>query len=443
MKIRDFLEIDFSLFLASIILTVFGVLFIYSSGMSSSGTMVSNEYTKQIIWAVVGVVITLIISMLNYKKIYDFSLYLYIIVILLLIYTFINGRFGGDVQGIGRWITIGGFRIQPSEFAKITTILFLARYMDSTKHSQNKIIRFVLSCVIVLTPMFIVMIQPDLGTALVFIPILMVMCFIGGIPIRYVFFLGGCVFLTGSMTLLPLWQEIILRGELPAIMILKNFRFILVSIVVFALISGFSYFGYKRFRKRYFYWICYGAVMLILSLAVSYFSHKILKDYQMMRLIVFLDPNVDPRGSGWHIIQSMTAIGSGGFMGKGFLQGTQSHYRFLPTQSTDFIFSIFTEEWGFRGGLAVMALFLFICLRLIRLMRITSDTFGAYIAAGLAAMYAFHFIINTGMTMGIMPITGIPLLFMSYGGSALISAMAGIGLAMSIHVRRFDRGMSL
>jgi len=148
---------------------------------------------------------------------------------------------------------------------------------------------------------------------------------------------------------------------------------------------------------------------------------------------------VDPRGSGWHIIQSMTAIGSGGLTGKGFLQGTQSHYRFLPTQSTDFIYSIFTEEWGFIGGLMVMALFLLICFRLIRLMKITSDTFGAYIAAGLAAMYGFHFLVNTGMAMGIMPITGIPLLFLSYGGSALITAMVGVGLAMSIHVRRFDR----
>jgi rod shape determining protein RodA len=165
----------------------------------------------------------------------------------------------------------------------------------------------------------------------------------------------------------------------------------------------------------------------------------VLKDYQLMRLIVFLDPNVDPRGSGWHIIQSMTAIGSGGLMGKGFLQGTQSHYRFLPQQSTDFIFSIFTEEWGLLGGLLVFGLFLLICLRLVKIIKTTSDNFGAYIASGLAAMYSFHFLINVGMAMGVMPITGIPLLFMSYGGSALTSAMAGIGLAMSIHVRRFLR----
>jgi rod shape determining protein RodA len=156
-----------------------------------------------------------------------------------------------------------------------------------------------------------------------------------------------------------------------------------------------------------------------------------------MRLIVFLDPNVDPRGSGWNIIQSITAIGSGGLMGKGYLLGTQSHYRFLPQQSTDFIFSIFTEEWGLLGGIVVFSLFLLINLRLVRIMRTTSDPFGSYITAGLSAMYAFHFLINVGMTMGIMPITGIPLLFMSYGGSAIWSAMTGIGLALSIHIRRY------
>ena len=157
-----------------------------------------------------------------------------------------------------------------------------------------------------------------------------------------------------------------------------------------------------------------------------------------MRLVVFLDPNMDPRGSGWHIIQSVTAIGSGGVFGKGFLQGTQSHYRYLPEQSTDFIFSILSEEWGFRGGVLVFILFLIINLRLIRIMRVTGDTFGSYIVAGLISMFSFHFLINVGMTMGIMPITGIPLMFVSYGGSALFTAMTGIGLSMSIYVRRYQ-----
>ena len=442
MKIKDILEIDFPLLLASLLLTTFGILFIYSSGVTSSGELVSTEYTRQIIWAAAGLVSIVVISLLNYKRIYDFSLYIYIFILLLLIYTCIFGRMVSGSRswiGMGRWLGIGNFSVQPSEFAKISTILFLARYLDSTKHSRNGIARFALASAIVLLPMMIIMIQPDLGTALVFIPILLVMAYIGGIETRYVAFLGGAVVLTSLMTVLPLWQQVILRGEFPALMILMNSRFILVSILVFSLIAAISYLGNSRYKKRYFYWICYFAAMLVLSLATSFFAHKVLREYQMMRLIVFLDPNVDPRGSGWHIIQSMTAIGSGGLGGKGFLQGTQSHYRFLPTQSTDFIFSIYTEEWGFFGGLFVMALFLLICLRLIRLMTTTSDSFGVYIAAGLTAMYAFHFLVNTGMAMGIMPITGIPLLFMSYGGSALISAMIGIGLAMSIHVRRFDR----
>ncbi|MDR2211071.1 MAG: rod shape-determining protein RodA [Spirochaetaceae bacterium] len=435
MRLRDFLEIDFPLFFAALLLTVFGILFIYSSGITPTGS-VSTEYSRQIVWAAAGFIVALVISMLNYRRVYDFSLYIYAATVALLIYTCFFGRL---VNGARAWIGIGSFGIQPSEFAKISTILFLARHLDSTKHSQNELNRFILSCVIVLIPMIIVLLQPDFGTSLVFIPILLVMTFIGGISMRYIIFLGSSIVLTGLMTVLPLWQKTILEGAYPAIMILTNGRFILTSLAALVPVGTMAFFGFSRYKRRYFYWICYGAVLLAISLLASFASHRVLKDYQIMRLIVFLDPNVDPRGSGWHIIQSMIAIGSGGFMGKGFLQGTQSHYRFLPQQSTDFIFSIFTEEWGFLGGLLVFALFLLICLRLVRLMRTTSDTFGSYIATGLTAVFSFHFIINVGMAMGVMPITGIPLLFMSYGGSALISAMVGIGLAMSIHIRRFQR----
>jgi rod shape determining protein RodA len=220
--------------------------------------------------------------------------------------------------------------------------------------------------------------------------------------------------------------------------VFTNIRFVGIAVLGLTLIMAIALFGFLRFKKRYFYWIVYSAAIFILSLGASFGAHRVLKDYQIMRLIVFLDPNVDPRGSGWNIIQSITAIGSGGLLGKGYLQGTQSHYRFLPQQSTDFIFSIFSEEWGLLGGMLVFILFLIICLRLIRIMRTTSDTYGSYIVAGLSAMYAFHFLINVGMAMGIMPITGIPLLFMSYGGSALTSAMTGIGFAMSIYRKRFQ-----
>jgi rod shape determining protein RodA len=236
---------------------------------------------------------------------------------------------------------------------------------------------------------------------------------------------------------LPLWQRYIMHNSLPSLGIFANSRFIFSAMIALGFIAAIALFGYIRYKKRYFFWIIYSSMIGILSLGLSFVARKVLREYQLMRLIVFLDPEVDPQGAGWNIIQSITAIGSGGLVGKGYLQGTQSHYRFLPQQSTDFIFSIFTEEWGLLGGFLVFALFLLICLRLVRIMKITTDSFGAYIAAGLSGVYIFHFLINVGMTMGIMPVTGIPLLFMSYGGSAVLSAMAGIGLALSIYVRRY------
>jgi rod shape determining protein RodA len=263
------------------------------------------------------------------------------------------------------------------------------------------------------------------------------MTFTAGVAFRYILFLIAVITLTGSLMVLPLWQSLILKNQALNMAFLNNAKFIGLAILALGAIGSIAVFGLLKYKKRYFFWIVYSAAVVVFSLGASFMSHKVLKDYQIMRLIVFLDPEVDPQGAGWNIIQSITAIGSGGLSGKGYLQGTQSHYRFLPQQSTDFIFSIFTEEWGFLGGLLVFSLFLLIILRLMRIVKTTADPFGAYICAGLAGMFIFHFLINVGMTMGIMPITGIPLLFMSYGGSSIISAMAGIGLALSIHVRRF------
>jgi rod shape determining protein RodA len=439
MRIRDLLEIDYFILFAVLILLIFGVLFIYSSGITSTGTLVSREYIRQIIRAAAGICVALALALFDYKRLRDWWVYLYLGTLALLLYTCLFGR---TVNGARAWLGFGAFGIQPSEFAKITTIVCLARYLDDTKRSPGAFTRFMASCVIVFIPMGLTLIQPDFGTSLVFIPILLVMTFVAGVSLRYVLFLGACIMLTGLLMALPLWQSYILRKSIPALAALTSPRLIAVAGMVFGVIAAIAVFGYVKYQKRYFFWIAYGVAVIVFSLGASYLARKVLKDYQIMRLIVFLDPNVDPRGAGWNIIQSITAIGSGGLTGKGFLRGTQSHYRFLPEQSTDFIFSIFSEEAGFLGGIAVFALFLIICLRLLRLMKTTADPFGSYICAGLAGIYIFHFLVNVGMTMGIMPITGIPLLFMSYGGSAVISAMTGVGLALSIFVRRHNRSMS-
>jgi len=167
-------------------------------------------------------------------------------------------------------------------------------------------------------------------------------------------------------------------------------------------------------------------------------AQKVLKEYQVMRLIVFLDPNIDPLKSGWNIRQSITAIGSGGLTGKGFLQGTQSHYRYLPQQSTDFIFSIISEELGLLGSLFIFLLFFIILFRMAFFLKNIRDFFSCGIIAGVFGIILFHFMINVGMAMGIMPITGIPLIFLSYGGSSLLAISVALGFVLGIGARRFS-----
>ena len=343
MKTKELFEIDYLLLLSAMILTVLGILFIYSSGVNIEGELISREYQRQIIWAASGFVLVLVLAVLDYRQFYKLSAYLYAGILLLLIYTMFFGR---SVQGARRYIGIGMFGFQPAEFAKLITILFLARFLDSTKRDFSNLVRFVLACLIVFVPMGMILLQPDLGTALVFIPILLTMVFVAGFPARYVLFLVFLIVSSALLTMFPYWEQYILRSQHPLLSLLYNFRFIgLCSLVLFVII-GIAFLGYRLYKKLYFYWICYFFLILIISLNVSFVAHRVLREYQIMRLIVFLDPSVDPRGAGWNIIQSMTAIGSGHLWGKGFLQGTHSNYRFLPEQSTDFIFSIYGEEFG-------------------------------------------------------------------------------------------------
>jgi len=237
MTLKRIGEIDFSLLFASIILTIFGILFIYSSGLTSLGVSVSNEHIKQITWAVAGVLIALIVALTDYRRLYDLSIYLYIFFIVLLIYT---RFFGKLVNGARAWVGIGNFGIQPSEFAKITTILFLARYLDQSSRSHNSFFRFLLSCLIVFAPVLIILAQPDLGTALVFIPILLIMTYIAGLSLRYVSYLGLVILFTGILTILPLWETYIMGGRFPSLLFITNTKVVLFP--VFFLFAHHAYF---------------------------------------------------------------------------------------------------------------------------------------------------------------------------------------------------------
>ena len=434
MKIRFFSLFDYLLFICVLLLTIIGIFFIYSSGVNSQKVLVSNEYIKQIFWAVSGIFLLFLVSLIDYRKIKRIIPWLYLALILVLIYTRLFGRY---VNGAKSWIGIGGFGIQPSEFGKIVFILFLAWYLDKSENVEPKK-RFFISLIIMLVPMGLILLQPDLGTSSVYIPVFLIMCFFAGIPLRFLTLFLATGVLTVVITVLPIWESEIVQKDIAIVNILTEPNLRLFIIAVCSAITVLSLLGRLFFKKDYYYWIAFVFAIVTMSLILSIGAGKVLKDYQIKRLIVFLDPQTDPLGSGWNIIQSKIAIGSGNIFGQGFLQGTQSHYRFLPQQSTDFIFSILSEETGFVGGLVVFALYLTIILRGFSVIKSTTDTFGSYIASGVCAMIFYHFIVNVGMVMGIMPITGIPLLFLSYGGSSLWVAMMSIGLLESVRLRRLD-----
>ena len=434
MRLKIFTSLDYLLLLCILFLTGIGIAFIYSSGFNSDGINVSNEYIKQIIWLGVGLVLLVLVALFDYRRLNKYSFHFFAFMLAVLIYTRFFGRL---VNGARSWIGIGDFGIQPSELTKISFILFLAKYLENSMNEEPRK-RFIHSLCIMGFPVGIILLQPDLGTASVFIPIFLFMCFMANIPVRYLMI----VFLTGmftiTFTVLPVWETEILHESVPAIHILTNLKLRMLVSVAFLGITTIGVLGNLFFKKKYYYWITYFFGILSASLFASVGAGKVLKPYQIARLIVFIDPYSDPKGSGWNIIQSQTAIGAGGLLGRGFLQGSQSHLRFLPQQSTDFIFSIFSEEMGFVGGIFMYAAFLCILLRILYVIKQTTNNYSCYIASGILGMFFFHFIVNVGMVMGIMPITGIPLPFMSYGGSALITNMIALGLIMSINSRRLD-----
>lgn len=428
------LSIDYPTLGAVLLLAVIGILSIFSSNVNAEGLIVSSDYLKQIVWGLLGLVLMFVLIGLDYRQLKDLSLILYGFFIVLLIYTRLFGRV---VNGARSWIGIGEFGIQPSEFTKIAVILVLARFLDNSEHESDAS-RIAKSLVIVLIPVGLILLSPDLGTSLVFFPILFFMLVAAGIERSLLVFLIAVVGTMVVLTILPLWEKYILPHPTGFLLLLYQSPYDFLLLALVAVVFALALWGHLSFKKRHYYWIAYVALILGLGLGLSMIAHRVLKEYQVMRLIVFLDPAIDPRGSGWNIIQSITAIGSGGFAGRGFLAGPQSHNNYIPQQSTDFIFSIIAEEWGFLGGLVVFALFWLILHRCTSIMEAMRDRFAIYVVAGVMGMVFFHFMINSGMAMGIMPITGIPLLFLSYGGSSLLTVMAAIGIVLGISARRYQ-----
>jgi rod shape determining protein RodA len=434
MRSKSLFAFDVYILASTLILTVIGILFIYSSGITSTGELFSTEYLRQIIWASSGLVLLLGISFLDYGRLRGASPYIYGIVLLVLVLTLLFGRV---VNGARSWLGIGNLGIQPSEFAKLATILLLARFLEERRKSIDRLPVFLAGLAIAMVPVMLVLAQPDLGTALVFPPIYLLMAFAAGARIRHVLFVVVLALLTFVLAGLPAWETHIHQQSFPLVRVVSDPQIAVVVLLSIASIALLALVGYVLMKRRYFYWILYASSLAGSALLAAIGASRVLREYQIMRLIVFLDPYVDPRGAGWNIIQSVTAVGSGGPFGKGFLKGTQSHYQYLPQQSTDFIFSILAEEWGFLGSLLVFGLFLLLMLRGIHIASTAKDGFASLVATGIVGLIFFHFLVNVGMAMGIMPITGIPLLFLSHGGSSLWTGMMSVGLLMSIYLHRF------
>ena len=431
---RSLFGIDLLLVAATIALMVIGILFIYSSGVTSDGQSFSNEWIRQIIWVAVGLGLLIAVSTVDYSRWRDFAPYVYLGVIVVLVGTLLFGRV---VNGAKSWIGIGELGVQPSEFAKIATILMLARFFEQRSARAGELGVFALGGALALLPMGLVLLQPDLGTALVYVPVFLVMAWVAGARTSHILFIVAVGILTVVLTVMPTWVTDFQTTNPPIGTALSDPRTLLALGGGFAAIAAIGVVGILVVKRAYFRWILYAALIPMISILGSFAGRRVLPNHALMRLIVFLDPYVDPRGAGWNIIQSVTAVGSGGVAGKGWLEGTQSHLQYLPQQSTDFIFSILAEEWGFAGAVGVFVCFSVLIARGLVIAAKAKDNFASYVSAGIVTMIFFHVFVNVGMAIGVMPITGIPLLFLSYGGSSLWTALLGIGLLMSVYQHRY------
>jgi rod shape determining protein RodA len=369
------------------------------------------------------------------KIIYGLSIVLLIAVLVL----------GSTKRGTKGWFDFGIISFQPVELAKIMYILVLASFLDRKSLHSGTISLFVSVFAILMGHLGLIMMQPDFSSTLSYFPITLVLLFIAGVK---PFFLL-CLIVFGSFAIgIPL-IETFLRMQLitsidetsfvKLISYLKNgWIGIYVIEAVLLLIMGIWWFLHRlKIRISILYPIVLCASILFGSLASIPIAHS-LKDYQRKRLVVFLNPKTDMRGTGYNIIQSKIAIGSGKILGKGFKKGTQTQLGFLPEQHTDFIFSVISEEGGFFISQLLLIFYFFFIWRAVKISENAKDRYGSFVAMGIATMFIFYSIINIGMVMGMMPVTGMPLLLVSYGGSSIFSSLCAVGILCSIHTRRYS-----
>lgn len=383
-------------------LLVIGVLSVYSATYDARA---ADTFHKQLIWIGIGTFSLIVFAYMPFRLLQMISFPAYFFSIFMLVAVLLLGR---TVSGSTSWFNLGPFRFQPAEMSKITTVLALAAYLSRSDVTLAKVKYLVVSAGIVLLPVALILLQPDTGTCFIFIGMFL--------PILY--WAGASKF-----TLL----SIIAPGAAAVAALFGTTPFLIVVLVFGVLL-------YITKENRIVAAVVF-SMMTAVGISVQ-FIYEHLKPYQQKRIATFLDPNADPLGAGYNILQSKVAIGSGGLFGKGFLKGTQTQLNFIPEQWTDFIFCVPGEEFGFFGAAIVLILLFGILYRGITLAGTVKNRYGSIVAVGITGIFFTHIVINIGMALGLMPVIGVPLPFLSYGGSALLTCMTMIGILMNLHSNR-------
>lgn len=396
-------QLDWILLLSVVGLTTFGGLTIYSTELSEGHSYSYQHWTI----GVLGLIVVLWLSRWRYQFLLRWHWVIYTLTNLSLIAVMITGV---SAKGAQRWITVAGFNVQPSEFAKIGMVITLAALLHNQDGANLKTV--IRTLAITAIPWGLVFLQPDLGTSLVFGIIVITMLYWANAK-------TGWLILMISPLFSAIFYHLYLPGWLIWVLTVAGIAWLTLPVKIVSTLSSVV--------------INLGAVEL------GNFFWGLLKDYQKARLIMFLDPEQDPLGGGYHLIQSRIAIGAGKLWGQGWHQGTQTQLDFIPEQHTDFIFSAVGEEFGFIGSILLLVVFWLICMRLVAIASTAKDNFGSLLAIGILAIIAFQTVINISMTIGLAPITGIPLPWMSYGRSSLLSSFICIGLVESVANHRDNK----
>lgn len=394
--------LDWVLILVTTLLFAMGLISIYSATYDAG---MSEYFTKQLLFGIVGGGVMIAIMFMPERWLFDYAYILYGIAMLLLIAVIVIGK---TVYGSKSWLTIGPITFQPSEFGKIATLLAVARSISSRGRDLSNWSDLIMPIILFVIPIGLIMLEPDFGSASVYGVMLLGMMFWGGASLNLITFLVG--------------------APISVIMGFIGREWVFVSSIITASVPMFL----KRDLMK-------ALAMLLVFIAIGFSSryvYGVLKPHQQSRIQTFLNPDNDPRGRGYHVIQSIMAVGSGGVTGKGFLHGTQTQLRYIPKQWTDFIFCVPTEEFGFVGGVLVIGLLAILILQCIAIARQSGNAFGSILSASVGIIFFYHATVNIGMAIGAFPVMGIPLPFLSAGGSALVMNMASVGIVLNVYRNR-------